>query len=86
MLGDPDVHEGESAVRAGDGGNGHGHGGLTFFEGLAFLESTPSGGAVHRGPETPAARRSSQPRSVTVVLGCRAAVEAFTNLPLMALR
>ena len=48
-------------------------------------EGHPSGGAVHREPEAPA-RTSGQPRSVTVVLGLRAAVEAFTNLPVMALR
>ena len=88
VLGDPHVHEGESAVGAGDGGDGHGHGGLTFLRGVLRVEGTPlrAEGRYIEGSEIPAARRSGQPRSVTVVLGWRAAVEAFTNLPVMALR
>lgn len=86
VLGDPDVHEGESAIRAGDGGDGHGHGGLTFLEGFGVWRTLRAEGRYIEDRRSPAARRSGQPRSVTVVLGCRAAVEPFTNLPVMALR
>ena len=47
VLGDPDVHKGEPAVRAGDGGDGHGHGGLTFLEG--FLRVEGEGHSERRG-------------------------------------
>lgn len=57
------------------------HGKLPFKSG-GF--SFPS--ARWRAEGKPPDSVDDQPRSVTVVLGCRAAVEAFTNLPVMALR
>ena len=61
VLGDPDVHKGEPAVRAGDGGDGHGHGGLTFLEGFLRVEgrSERRGGTSRTGDPRRSEKRSA---------------------------